>query len=287
MRIIVTGASGFLGSRIAAHYQGRHDVFAPTHAQMDICDGESVRRYFEAAQPDAVVHCAAVSEVGACTREPERSRRINVDGSLNIAQAARRAGAKCVMCSSDQVYAASAVKTPHGEEECVLPAHAYGQQKRTMEEACLGAAPDSVMLRLSWMYDAQKRSAQERDSFITKLLADLRAHRALRFAVYDRRGITDVAEVVRNIERTFAFPGGVYNFGAYNDASMYHTMQDVLARVDWAEKPELLRDETAFAGSPRNLCMDVKKAADLGAAFSTTADGITRALQEAMKAGTI
>ena len=77
MKLLITGASGFLGGRAAAMLGGRFEVLAPGHAQLEITDREAVRRYFQEARPDLVFHCAAMSDVGQCEREPERSRRIS------------------------------------------------------------------------------------------------------------------------------------------------------------------------------------------------------------------
>ena len=88
-RMLITGASGFLGSRIAAYYKERYEIMAPTHSIMDITDEGSVFQYFLAYKPDIVVHCAAMSDVGACQREPERSWKVNVVGTENIVKAAK------------------------------------------------------------------------------------------------------------------------------------------------------------------------------------------------------
>lgn len=67
-RMLVTGGSGFLGSRIMSFYRDRYEVYTPTHGEMDITDRESVDRAFQRIHPDYVVHCAAISDVGACER---------------------------------------------------------------------------------------------------------------------------------------------------------------------------------------------------------------------------
>lgn len=269
-----------MGSRVAERYIREHELFTPTRRELDITDRGSVETCLKSILPDAVIHCAAVSDVGACEREPEASYLINVTGCENIAAVSRELGAKCVLCSSDQVYFGS--PAPHREDQPLEPGNVYGRQKLEMEERCLRVDPDCVLLRLAWMYDSVKRE-KEHGSFLYTLREDLRAGRDLSFPVYDMRGITDVSEVVENMGRALHLPGGVYNFGSGNDKSTYETMGDVFDRLGYTGPSRLLKNTAAFADRPRDLCMDPEKAQSMGIYFSTTADGLTRALEPLLR----
>lgn len=277
MKLAVIGSRGFLGSRIAAYYSGKCELFTPTHAELDITDRESVGRYLEGVRPDVVIQCAAVSDTGQCQREPERSRRINVEGSVNVAEAAGHLGANCILCSSDQVYFGSPVQTPHREDEILSPGNEYGRQKLTMEQRCLEKNPNSVLLRLSWMYDGKRREG-EHGSFLPTLLENLNRGGELSFPVYDRRGITDVTEVVKNLDKAIRLPGGVYNFSAGNDHSTYETMVQVLSRARPEALPRLRENTLAFADRPRNLAMSGETLETMGIRFDSTEEGLIRAL---------
>ena len=61
-KLFVTGASGFLGSRIAKYYNGKYEVCAPAHGEVDITDEKGVTLALEQFMPDVVVHCAAISD---------------------------------------------------------------------------------------------------------------------------------------------------------------------------------------------------------------------------------
>ena len=128
-RLLVTGASGFMGGRVVDFYREKYEICAPGHGELDITDEAGVIARLRDWRPDYVVHCAAISDIGQCDREPERSWKINVDGAVNLARASALVGAKCLLCSSDQVYAGSGVRGPHLETEAVVPGNLYGREK--------------------------------------------------------------------------------------------------------------------------------------------------------------
>ncbi|MEH2941329.1 sugar nucleotide-binding protein [Lachnospiraceae bacterium KK002] len=276
-KILLTGASGFLGSRIASFYAQKYEIYTPAHAELDITDEGSVRRMAETYRPDVVIHCAAVSDVGQCEKEPERSWKINVNGSINLAKAAGDVQAKCMICSSDQVYFGSSFSGAHREEEALSPCNLYGQEKLRAEQECLRANPDCVLLRLSWMYDVKTGKEGEHSDFFRTLISQIAGEEAIKLPVWDRRGITDVNEVAKHLEKAFELPGGVYNFGSPNEKSTYETVRGVFENLG-LNTDRLQKNEEAFRGNPRNLTMCQEKINSQGIFFSDTADSLARQL---------
>lgn len=287
-KMLVTGTSGFLGSRIADFYKDKYEIIAPTHAQMDITDEASVFAYFDEHRPDVVVHCAAVSDVGQCEREPERSWKINVDGCVNMAKASAKVGAKCLVCSSDQVYFGSDVESAHEEDEILEPLTLYGQGKLKAEQECLKVNPDCVLLRLSWMYDGKQNadangvSSIKPSDFLKNLIYKIRNNEEIAYAVYDKRGITDVYEVVENIEKAFEIPGGVYNFGSPNDINTYESVCEMVKAAGFDANIIICNDE-AFKGNLRNITMSQSKINSVGIYFLPTIDAVVAKLKTYIK----
>ena len=277
-KLLITGTSGFLGGRIADYYKDKYEICAPTHAQLDITDEKSVSNVLEEYRPDAVIHCAGISDLAIFERERERSWRINVDGSVNMAKASDKIRAKCVICSSDQVYFGNRTAGPHREDEILSPVTPYGQGKLCAEQECLKVNSDCVQLRLSWMYDTFTRNGNEHGDFFRNLLRQIEQGEELRYPVYDRRGITDVNEVIRNLEKVFEIPGGIYNFGSPNDMDTFHTMCTVFQNVG-LEVGRIGRNEEAYRDNPRDMCMCMDKAASFGICFPTTVDSLSENLK--------
>lgn len=278
---MITGATGFLGSRIANYYSKKYEICTPTRYEMDITNEEEVLCLFEKERPDIVIHCAAISDVGRCEREPEKSYKINVDGSINIAKASQKVHAKCIICSSDQVYFGSVLDGPHSEEETLRPFNIYGQDKLAVEQECLKINPDCVLLRLSWMYDVKTIREGEHGDFFRTLLPQIREAGELSFPTYDKRGITDVNEVVENLEKAFQIAGGVYNFGASNDKDTYTTVYEVFSNVG-LDVSRLHKNKEAFKTNPRNLCMCQDKINGCGIYFSSTVEGLTERFKKVL-----
>ena len=283
-KLLITGASGFLGGRAAAMLADRFGIVTPNHRDMDITDREAVRRFFDAVRPDLVLHGAAISDVGQCGREPEKSWRINVDGSRNVAEASGEIGAKCLLCSSDQVYAGTDGIEAHREEEDVTPVPLYGREKLTAERECLAVNPDCVMMRLTWMYDVRTMVPGEKSDFFRGLLARIASGEVLRFSAHDRRGLTYVGDVVENLVPAFSIPGGVYNFGSPSTVPVGRTMFEAartIFTVAGLDPDRIECDEESFRDAPRNLCMDPAKLFSVGIRFPETAERVGELLKAA------
>lgn len=322
-KMLITGATGFLGSRAADFYQGRYEVHAPTHRELDITDPQATAYAVSRYQPSIVIHCAAISDVGQCEKEPEKSWAINVTGSINIAKASREVHASCILCSSDQVYFGASYAQPEEyrgrqemaegmqgsrqevaggmqgsrqegdshnfsrgrhEEEELCPSNVYGRQKLKAEQECLKANPDCVLLRLSWMYDAKTRKQGEHGELFRTLLPQIQGTGKIAFPIHDRRGITDVTEVVQNLEKTFLLQGGVYNFGSPNEKDTYRVFQEVFSNVG-IDTNRLEENREAFCANPRNLTMCQKKINQCGIFFTHTIESLSKNLADALENG--
>lgn len=96
MKILITGAGGFAAARIIAAWKDRYEITGTGRAQLDFTNKEECLRVIGQVRPQIVIHCGAVSDVGACDKDPGHSYLVNVTGAENIALACRETGARMI-----------------------------------------------------------------------------------------------------------------------------------------------------------------------------------------------
>ena len=272
-RIFVTGAGGFVGARACRFLQGNYEVLTLPKGWMASCTELQLMQSIAEAQPDVILHTAAISDTGYTEQHPEEAYRANVELPVWLARAAQQTKAKLVAFSSDQVYAGVQQQGPLPETLALHPANIYGQYKLEAEQRVLELCPDSVHLRASWMYDLPGYGLPIRGNLPLNLLRAALQREALRFSRNDHRGVTYVRQVIENLEPAMALPGGVYNFGSGNAENMVCTARQFAETLGIA-----VQIEKESWG--RNLVMDTTKLERFGIRFDTTHQGIQRCLKD-------
>lgn len=105
MRVLVTGVKGQLGYDVMNELkkQGLTGIGVDVD-EMDITDAEACRRVITEAKPDAVIHCAAYTAVDAAEQNMELCRKVNADGTRNIAEVCKGLDIKMMYISTDYVF---------------------------------------------------------------------------------------------------------------------------------------------------------------------------------------
>lgn len=278
-KLLITGSSGFLGSRLALYYKDKYELLLPTHSQLNVSREEAVMAYMEQFQPDIVLHCAALSNTWYCEQHPDESHRVNVQGTVKIAKACKHIGAKLVFMSSDQVYNGTPVSGPLKEQDVFQPVNVYGRHKLEAEQRALRNNPMSVALRLTWMYDVPSSPMKLNSNILVNIQKALDEGTTIKAATHKYRGVTNVWEVVRNMEQTLELPGGIYNYGSGNHIDSY-TLFLKVANIMGAKEPStfILPDEERFSEQTRNLTMDCSLINNFGIRFNDSVEGIKKAL---------
>jgi dTDP-4-dehydrorhamnose reductase len=151
MRVVVLGADGQLGSDFVRLLAPTIEVVPLTLADVDVTDRGGVKQALASAHPNVVLNCAGYTAVDKAESDPDSAWRVNVLGARNVAQEARRTGARIVYFSTDYVFDGTAAE-PYDEDAPTGPLSVYGRTKLLGEQATREANPDHLILRLAWLY---------------------------------------------------------------------------------------------------------------------------------------
>lgn len=163
MRLLVTGGRGLLGSEFEGMgVAAGHDVVAADREALDVTQLESARRSIQGRGFDWIVHCAAYTAVDRAEEDPEGARVLNVEGTRNVARAAREAGAGMVYVSTDYVFDGSTEK-PYRPAQAPRPLSVYGRTKLEGERVVAEVfdrpgsdaavdIPAPLIVRTGWLY---------------------------------------------------------------------------------------------------------------------------------------
>ncbi len=156
MKVLVTGATGLLGSRMLSVFPDDWDVVGAYHSRpvpgmVECCLGNchSVARAIAAGGYDWVVHCAAIRSPEACASDAREAMAVNAEGTGLVARAATDADARLAYASTDYVFAGD--EPPYLEGDGPAPANVYGHSKLAGERRALGA-PGGLVVRMPALY---------------------------------------------------------------------------------------------------------------------------------------
>jgi dTDP-4-dehydrorhamnose reductase len=142
---------------------------------VDLTNSDAVSRALDDADPDTVLHAAAVSTADAVLRDLHAARAVNIDATRQLAEWCVGSGRRFLFTSTDMVFDGSCAW--NREEDPAVPVLEYGRTKRAAEDLVL-AVPGSLVCRLSLLYGPSKCP---RESFFDRAVADLKSGRPRAF----------------------------------------------------------------------------------------------------------
>ena len=152
MRIIVTGAKGQLGSDVMQRLSeiGAEAIGADID-RLDITDEKAVDLFFKENRADGVIHCAAYTNVDRAESQKEICRKINADGTRNIAAACEKYGMKLLYLSTDYVFDGRGTE-PFETDSPKAPCNFYGETKLEGETEAARLCKRLFIVRISWVF---------------------------------------------------------------------------------------------------------------------------------------
>jgi dTDP-4-dehydrorhamnose reductase len=193
--MLVTGAGGLLGHCACRLLGSGWSIIGFNRDQLDITDGDQVRRQISSIRPQVVINCAAATDVDRCELEPEWAFAINASGPALLAEACSEVGAELVHISTDYVFDGTKYDFYTQEDE-PNPLSVYAKSKLAGEIAVLdqmSRSPRYFIIRSSWIFGPGGKN------FASRVLELARAGRPIR-AVFDQVSIPTYApDLVRRI----------------------------------------------------------------------------------------
>lgn len=152
MKVLVTGTKGQLGYDVVNELEKRgHTAVAVDIEEMDITDAVSVERVITEAEVEAVIHCAAYTAVDAAEDNVEICRRVNAEGTENIAKVCKKLDLKMIYISTDYVFDGEGERPWEPDDER-HPLNVYGQTKYEGELAVEKYLEKYFIVRIAWVF---------------------------------------------------------------------------------------------------------------------------------------
>lgn len=223
-KILVTGASGLLGSNLMYCLKDQHDFCGLYHTHKIMIDGTTMRRcdlrdqgavkdVIDSFNPEIVLHCAAEVNVEQCETQPTLTRQVNVEATRNIVDVLKGSTTKLIYISTDLIY--DGVKGDFSEDDNVGPLNIYAQSKLDGEQEAL-KRKDTLVLRTNFF----GWNVYERESLGEWVINRLKENRQIRGFTDTRFSSIYTFDLVQIIDEIIQKDfSGVYNLGSKDSLS--------------------------------------------------------------------
>lgn len=273
-KILVTGASGFLGWNLCQIARSDWEVYG-TYFQhpieipdikinrLDLTDPDTVSREIDRIAPDAIIHTAAASSPNFCQENPDLSYLINVTASQQLAKICASAKIPFVFTSTDLVF--DGIKPPYLEIDTTCPINLYGEQKLTAELKILTAYPQVTICRMPLMFGIAPPTAT---SFIQPWLRSLNLAESLQLFIDEYRTPVSATTASKGLLLALEKASGqIIHLGGKERVSRYEFGR-LLAEIFQFDlaliQPISQKDLKMSAPRAADVSMDSRKAIELG-----------------------
>jgi dTDP-4-dehydrorhamnose reductase len=150
MRITLFGASGLLGQDLVREF-ATEQLTTFSSQDADLRDRARIQQVVGENRPDWIILSAAYTDVDGCETNRDLAFAVNCEGAIHVAQAARKAGSRLLLLSTDYVFDGTK-RTPYEITDAKSPTSVYGESKARAEEGVLEILPEACIARTSWLF---------------------------------------------------------------------------------------------------------------------------------------
>ncbi|MEQ3445291.1 dTDP-4-dehydrorhamnose reductase [Enterococcus cecorum] len=260
--ILLTGGNGQLGTELCHLLDEKGVKYVSTDAKkMDITDAQATMDYITNLKPTVIYHCAAYTAVDKAEDEGKAlDEKINVDGTRNVALAAKEVGATLVYISTDYVFDGKLKDGEYAVDAPINPLNEYGRTKALGEKAVQEIMDDYYIIRTSWVFGKYGHNFV----FTMQKLAETRDELTIVNDQFGRPTWTrTLAEFMYFVIDQNA-PFGIYHLSNDNACSWYEFAKEILKDTDVKVSPVTSEQFPQKATRPQYSVMDLSKAKALG-----------------------
>ncbi len=272
-KLLVTGASGFLGWNICQIAASQWEVYGTYRSkavkipgvnmiQHDFTDFQGLKALIEDIQPTAIIHAAAQSKPNYCQLHPDKTYPINVTASINLAGLCADYSIACAFTSTDLVF--NGLNPPYKETDPVSPVSIYGEQKVAAEQGMLERNPQVAVCRMPLMFG---KASPHAGSFIQGFVQALKAGKELQLFTDEYRTSVSGTTAAEGLLLALEKAKGILHLGGKERMSRYdfcRLMAEVFELPVEKIKPCLQQDVQMPASRPPDVSLESSKAFELG-----------------------
>ncbi|RBR31366.1 dTDP-4-dehydrorhamnose reductase [Enterococcus cecorum] len=275
--ILLTGGNGQLGTELRHLLDEKGVKYVSTDAkEMDITDAQATMDYITNLKPTVIYHCAAYTAVDKAEDEGKAlDEKINVDGTRNVALAAKEVGATLVYISTDYVFDGKLKDGEYAVDAPINPLNEYGRTKALGEKAVQEIMDDYYIIRTSWVFGKYGHNFV----FTMQKLAETRDELTIVNDQFGRPTWTrTLAEFMYFVIEQKA-PFGIYHLSNDNACSWYEFAKEILKDTDVKVLPVTSEQFPQKATRPQYSVMDLSKTKALGFKIPTWQEALQGMLQ--------
>lgn len=260
--ILITGSNGQLGTELRKLMDSKEiSYYATDVGEMDITNFQNVQDTVKKIQPDVIFHCAAYTAVDKAEDEgKELDEAINVEGTRNVALAAKEVNAMLVYVSTDYVFDGTKIGSTYLPDDTTNPESEYGRTKLLGEKIVQEILDDYYIVRTSWVFGNYGHN------FVYTMLRLAENHSEIK-VVDDQTGrptwTKSLAEFIVFLEKNRP-ANGVYHFSNEGQCTWYEFAKEILKHSDVTVLPVSSSEYPQKAKRPEYSVLDLKKTEDLG-----------------------
>lgn len=226
MRILITGAGGFVGGTIAQYFSTKHATLSLSHRALDVTDSAAVRQIIRKQRPNLIINCAVLG-VDDCELNPALAHAVNVEGPRALAAAAVEVGAEFLHFSTNYVFDGECQDgSPYTYQDIPEPINEYGRTKLAGERMAQAIAERSYIIRTSWVFGPGGKN------FLGTAPRQLMERKPLRAVTDISASATYIGDLLRRIEEILARQRyGIYHVVNEEVCSHYEFALEVADQV--------------------------------------------------------